>query len=84
MYYNNRTVACPLDFQPLQEKVRMQYNFEVKALIIIRETDLTTILIENCCNETMFSNLGKHYRIFDEEYVKFDEAVTKCSDLGAR
>jgi hypothetical protein len=32
----------------------------------------------------MFSNLGKHYRIFDEEYVEFDEAVTKCSDLGAR
>lgn len=27
---------------------------------------------------------GKHYKMFDEEYLEWDEALTKCSELGAR
>ena len=27
---------------------------------------------------------GKHYKMFDDKYVEFDEAVTQCEELGAR
>ncbi|CAB4053923.1 unnamed protein product [Lepeophtheirus salmonis] len=27
---------------------------------------------------------GKHYRIFDDSYVEFDNATAKCEELGAR
>ena len=27
---------------------------------------------------------GKHYKLFDDKYVEFDEALEKCQELGAR
>lgn len=40
---------------------------------------------ENCVPDGFTEDEnGKHYRMFDEEYVEFDEAVTKCNELGAR
>jgi len=27
---------------------------------------------------------GKHYKMFDDKYVEFDEAVSQCEELGAR
>jgi len=35
-------------------------------------------------NIQSFFHLGKHYRMFDEEYVEFSDGQKKCNDMGAR
>ena len=40
---------------------------------------------ENCIPDGFDEEAnGKHYKMFDDKYVEFEEAVDQCEDLGAR
>ena len=40
--------------------------------------------VENDYNLYLFFSSGKHYRMFDDKYVEFENATKHCDDLGAR
>lgn len=40
--------------------------------------------VENDYNLYLFFSSGKHYRMFDDKYVEFENATKHCEDMGAR
>ena len=80
-FKGNGTVECIPEGFSQEENGRYYYLYVVSSCINIL---YVYIYRSQCNNLKSYFEIGKAYKMFDDQYMEFDNATQHCTNLGAR